>query len=160
MKDGIPALGRRGEGWVAAQIALAAAVISAGSSAGEAWAGPVRPATTVIGSALFVGGGALMAAGALGLGAARSAFPRPREGGALVESGVYARVRHPIYTGMGAGAVGWGLLKASPLALALAVVLAVVLDLKARREEAWLAETYPGYEAYRTRTHRFIPGLY
>ncbi len=40
------------------------------------------------------------------------------------------------------------------------LVLAVVLDLKARREEAWLADRYPDYDAYRAATHRFVPGLY
>lgn len=160
MNNRLPTLGPRGEGWVAVQLALAAAVTGAGLSAGEAWSGPTRTATTVVGSALLVAGAAGMAAGALGLGAARTAFPRPRGGATLIESGPYARIRHPIYAAMGAGAVGWGLLKASPLALILAAVLAVVLDLKARREEAWLSETYPGYSAYRQRTRRFIPGVY
>jgi len=38
--------------------------------------------------------------------------------------------------------------------------LAAWLDLKSRREEAWLRGHYPEYEAYRRRTHRFIPGAY
>src|SRR6266540_1831336 len=44
---------------------------------------------------------------------------------------------------------------------ALFFVLAVLFDLKARREEAWLIERIPEYEAYRARTpRRFVPWLY
>jgi len=32
--------------------------------------------------------------------------------------------------------------------------------LKSRREEAWLTERFPGYDAYRRRTRRFLPGLW
>jgi protein-S-isoprenylcysteine O-methyltransferase Ste14 len=40
-------------------------------------------------------------------------------------------------------------------------VLAVFLDLKARREEAWLGERLDGYEAYRERTPRkLVPFIY
>jgi len=40
------------------------------------------------------------------------------------------------------------------------VVLAVFADLKSRREEAWLAEQFAGYAAYRQRTRRLVPLLY
>ena len=66
----------------------------------------------------------------------------------------------PIYIGLIALAVGWACVTLSPLALVAAATLAVVLDLKARREEAWLATRYPEYPAYQARTHRFIPGVY
>jgi protein-S-isoprenylcysteine O-methyltransferase Ste14 len=38
--------------------------------------------------------------------------------------------------------------------------LAVWMDLKARREEAWLLARYPGYAAYRARSRRFVPRIY
>lgn len=160
MDRSLPSFGSRGEGWVALQLALAGAIGVVGVSRGDAWSGPSRWVTNVAGATLLAAGIVGAAAGAVGLGGALSPFPRPRTGGALVESGIYARIRHPIYASLAAGAIGWGLLEASPPALGLALVLAVVLDLKARREEAWLAETYPGYAAYRARTRRLIPGLY
>jgi protein-S-isoprenylcysteine O-methyltransferase Ste14 len=49
---------------------------------------------------------------------------------------------------------------ASLLALGLALALAVLLDLKARREEVWLREKYPGYAEYAGHTKRFVPGVY
>jgi protein-S-isoprenylcysteine O-methyltransferase Ste14 len=45
-------------------------------------------------------------------------------------------------------------------ALVLTAALALLLDLKARREEAWLLQRLPGYGAYRARTHKFVPGIY
>ena len=57
-------------------------------------------------------------------------------------------------------AAGWGLLRASPLTLVGALVLAVFFDLKSRREEIWLAEKYPEYPDYRTRTRRLLPWIY
>ena len=39
-------------------------------------------------------------------------------------------------------------------------IATVFFDLKARREEALLAETFSGYEAYAARTRRFIPAVY
>jgi protein-S-isoprenylcysteine O-methyltransferase Ste14 len=40
-------------------------------------------------------------------------------------------------------------------------LLAVLFDLKARREEAWLIERFPEYADYRARTpRRFVPWLY
>ena len=73
---------------------------------------------------------------------------------------MYALVRHPIYGGLIAAAVGWASISASLLALLLAVLLAVFLDLKSRREEAWLMDHYAGYPAYLGRTRRFFPYLY
>jgi protein-S-isoprenylcysteine O-methyltransferase Ste14 len=50
----------------------------------------------------------------------------------------------------------WG----SGLALVLAAVLAVFLDAKARREEAWLKEVYPEYTIYAQQVKRLVPGVY
>ena len=72
--------------------------------------------------------------------------------------GIYARARHPIYGGAILLAAGWSLLFATPLGGALTLVLLAFFELKARREEHWLVERYPEYEAYRARTRkRFLP---
>ena len=49
---------------------------------------------------------------------------------------------------------------ASLVTLVLVGLLAVLFDAKSRREEAWLSAAFPGYEAYRARTKRFVPGVY
>ena len=105
--------------------------------------------------------GALIVALSFGrLGENLTAFPKPIEGGQLVQGGLYGRVRHPIYLGVLLGALGWALFRRSPLGLALWLVLALWLNAKSRREETWLAATYPDYRDYQRRTKRFVPWLY
>ena len=101
-----------------------------------------------------------MTAGILVLRSQLTAYPRPVPGGRLIEDGVFGLVRHPMYGGGVIVALGWGLAMASPMALAGAFVLGVFFDLKSRREEAWLAEQFAGYAAYRRRTRRLIPWVY
>ena len=155
----LPALGARGEGWLVIQFGLLI-VIVASAYAGRAWGGEVGAVTSAVGIVLLIAGGTLAVRGIVDLGGALTPFPRPREGGRLIESGAYRLVRHPIYGGLVIGALGWGLFKASPLALLLSVGLLLFFDLKSRREEAWLADEYPGYGEYRNRTRRLIPFLY
>lgn len=158
--SGLPSLGPRGEGWLAIQLLLLVAVVAAGFLLGPNVGGAPRFAAAVAGVVLMLAGLALVAAGARRLEGSLSALPRPTPDGVHVEEGVYRRVRHPIYVGVIASALGYALFMASLAALLMVVLLAVVLDLKARREEAWLVERYPAYAAYMRRTRRFIPGLY
>jgi protein-S-isoprenylcysteine O-methyltransferase Ste14 len=119
-----------------------------------------RVALVAIGVALLLGGLTLGLAGARALGAGLTATPRPKAGAALVDSGVYGVIRHPLYAALILASLGWGIAMARVPALAAAIALAAWLDAKARREERWLVEAHPGYEAYRRRTHRFVPGVY
>ena len=155
----LPDLGRRGEGWVALQVVLLIAVID-GRFAGPPWSGPTRPVGAIAGSALIISGVGLVTAGILRLRRQLTAYPRPVPGGQLIEDGVFGFVRHPMYGGAVIAALGWGLVMASPMALACAAVLGVFFDLKSRREEAWLGEQFVGYAAYRRRTRRLFPRLY
>jgi len=155
----LPNLGQRGEGWVVLQVVLLVTILGAGFL-GPLWAGPARVAGAIAGAAFIAMGIGLVVAGILRLRRQLTAYPRPVAGGRLIEDGVFGLVRHPMYGGGVIAAVGWGLAMASPAALAGAVVLAVFADLKSRREEAWLAEQFADYAAYRQRTRRLIPLLY
>jgi protein-S-isoprenylcysteine O-methyltransferase Ste14 len=157
----IPALGPRGEGWVAAQVALLTLVAVLGAVHLPSVIEQSGALAVVGAGVLLMSLGAWMVVrGVQSLGPSRTAFPYPRDDASLVTSEVYRRVRHPIYIGLIALAVGWACVSLSPLALVTAAALAAVLDLKARREEAWLSERFPDYPAYQARTHRFIPGVY
>jgi protein-S-isoprenylcysteine O-methyltransferase Ste14 len=156
----LPDLGRRGEGWFAIQVGLLVLVLLAGLLAADAWSGVAAQVGWLAGLLLLAAGGGLAAWGLAGLGLGLSPLPRPRDGAELVESGAYGLVRHPVYGGLIIGSVGFGLLTASLLALLLAALLAAFLDLKARREEAWLRDHYAGYAAYMAGTRRLIPWLY
>lgn len=112
------------------------------------------------GAALAATGGWLAYRGIDALGPHLTASPAPTQAASLVVSGIYERVRHPIYAGVILAAVGWAFFVVSPFALLVALLLAGWLDLKSRREEVWLAERFPEYPAYRERTARFLPGVY
>jgi protein-S-isoprenylcysteine O-methyltransferase Ste14 len=129
---------------------------------GVYWPDSVTGVFVVIGLVLILAGFVLLAAAGVSLLVARSTtvFPRPREGAMLADSGVYRRVRHPVYGAVLLIALGWSLAE-SPLGLLPTAALAVVFDLKARVEEAWLEERFAGYSQYRERTpRRFVPGVY
>lgn len=156
----LPELGHRGEGWVVIQAILLVLAALAGLL-GPAWTGALRLASSSIGAVLMGGGLVFLVLAVRHLHGrdALTPLPFPRDDAALVETGVYGIVRHPIYWGTIIGAVGWGLLTASPAALVMAVALFAFFDLKSRREEAWLERRFPGYPAYRARTPRLIPWL-
>jgi protein-S-isoprenylcysteine O-methyltransferase Ste14 len=155
----LPDLGPRGEGWFAVQLALIGAIVGL-AFARVYWPESAADELTVVGIVAIVVGVALFVAGVVSLGPALTPFPRPSDRGGLVDRGVYRIVRHPLYGGVILIALGWSLAE-SPLALAPTAVLAGFLDLKARREEAWLEERYADYRAYADRTrHRFVPWLY
>ncbi len=139
---------------------LLGAIVAAGVVARTAVDGPPFVVALVAGVGLIVGGLALAYLGVRDLGRSLSPMPRPLEGATLVESGAYAHVRHPIYAALILIALGWSVATTSLVALGLTAVLALVLDLKSRREEEWLEERFSGYAAYATRTSRFIPRVY
>jgi len=149
-------MGKRGEGWFLIQLGLFALILL--SSRIGLWVFPTW--LRLLGGVLLVIGGITGTLGILALGRNLSPFPKPIEGGSLVTSGVYGIVRHPIYTGLILGTLGWGLLMSSVLGVILAVVLFLFFDRKSRREEAWLMETYPGYAEYRGRVKKLIPGIF
>ncbi len=156
----LPSLGPRGEGWVLLQFVLLGLVALAGASSGGEPEGLADWVLIGAGFVVGIGGAILVVLGLRDLGRNLTAVPHPRDGAELVESGVYRFVRHPIYGGLIAMAVAWGLMNASLLTLVLTAVLALFFDLKSRREEAWLQERYGGYAEYAQRTHRFFPRLY
>lgn len=160
----IPSLGRRGEGWVALQLACFGLLVAA------IYAGPQDdrsdPAMTgtrqLLGYVFGVLGAVMIGSGIAELRRARAltALPRPREDAALVDRGAYRFVRHPIYGGLILAALGLAVITPWPGTFIAVAVLAIVLDLKRRREELWLLGRYPGYGSYRTRTRALIPFVY
>jgi len=80
--------------------------------------------------------------------------------GPLVSRGVYARVRHPIYSGMLLATAGIAGVTADLLSVAVAAAAAVGLPVQARLEEAFLLSRHPQeYPGYLERTGRFWPRL-
>ena len=155
----LPALGARGGGWVAGQILLVAAVFLS-ALAGRSWSGSYAVVAYLVGGMLLGLGLLLLVGAALQLGTSLTPFPAPRAD-EITTTGAFALVRHPMYGGGILIALGWTTIFASPIGLALTLVLAVFLELKSRREEVWLRERYEDYEAYCRQTpHKLIPLIY
>ena len=164
MPSPLPSLGPRGEGWVALQGVCFALMFAAIAAAPPE---DVRD-TVAVGTRQIAGyivgmiGAVMIGSGVAELRRAQAltTVPYPRNGAHLVERGAFRVVRHPIYGGLIVGAIGLALI--TPwVGTAIAVgLLSIVLDLKRRREEVWLAERYAGYAAYRTRTKALIPFVY
>lgn len=95
----------------------------------------------------------------LHLGRLWSGMMTLREGHRVVDTGPYRLVRHPIYTGLIAAAWMLALIEGAPAALAGALVLTLVMSLKARAEEGFLRRELgaAGYDAYAARTPMLVP---
>jgi protein-S-isoprenylcysteine O-methyltransferase Ste14 len=124
------------------------------------WPESLRGMSVVAGLLVGAAGILLLILSGLQLGANLTIFPRPKADGSLTQSGVYAFVRHPMYSGVLLVALGWTLLRTSIPGLILTLVLGLFFDRKARREEVWLVEKYPDYGAYRKRVRKLIPWVY
>lgn len=85
--------------------------------------------------------------------------PEPRTGGRLVEHGIYAWIRHPMYAALLLLALAAVAVAPGATTVAAAVALAVVLWIKSSIEERRMSAVHPGYAAYRARTRRFVPRL-
>jgi len=157
MKNPDPDTASRGSPWVVAQFAL----MVAGLAAGPIWRAPRHGGLALaIGIALLLLGAWLGLRGKRDLGSERTPFPRPKDDAQLVTTGIYARLRHPLYAAVIALGFAWALLWQSWPAMALATLQIFFFDAKARCEERWLRERFPNYAAYAQRVKRFIPGLY
>ena len=146
----------RGGGWVVIQFLLMITVIVLGTAFHGDW---TRVPLIVAGAFLFLVGACFGIAGVKVLGRNRTAYPRPRDGSDLVQNGIYARVRHPLYTSVMLSSFGWALIWQSSSSFVAALALIPFFYAKARREERWLCAKFPGYAVYARRVPGFIPRL-
>ncbi len=121
------------------------------------WPGIAAPA---IGGALVLAGAWLGIAGVRVLGMNRTPFPEPKPGSQLVTTGIYARVRHPLYASVIALGFGWALIWSSAPALAPAAVQVAFFYSKARLEERLLRERFAEYADYSRRVPSLVPRLF
>jgi protein-S-isoprenylcysteine O-methyltransferase Ste14 len=140
-------------------MGLALVALSAGIF-GPRWPLALGPWPKLLGFFVAVLGLILAVAAGVALGRQLTPLPRPVADGVLLDRGAYALVRHPMYGGVLFLALAFALFT-SPWALFPAAVAFPFLDLKRRREEAWLVERHPAYADYRRRVRRaFIPYLW
>jgi protein-S-isoprenylcysteine O-methyltransferase Ste14 len=154
--------GHRGEWYVVVQgVFFALVALGPRTLPGlPAWSPPWDVLGTVTGLALMAAGGLLALAGVVHLGRNLTALPHPKEDAELVETGAYALVRHPIYSGLILASMGWALWRNGWLTLIYAALLFLFFDIKSRREEKWLAHKFPPYADYQRRVRKLIPLIY
>ena len=143
--------------WVTVQLALLAMLVWAPTWGHLPFLGPLRP----LGLAICFAGLALSAVATFQLRAARSLtpMPSPRAQSELISTGLYARVRHPVYSGLLVWALGMAIAASSLLHFVLFTLLGVFLNAKAAHEEGLLVQKFKAYSDYLTRTPRFIPRI-
>ena len=84
-----------------------------------------------------------------------------KEGHELIQSGPYAWVRHPIYSGLLLATLGSALVVGAYRALLAALLFGLGLTLKARREEKLLSQHFgDAFTQYRQRTGSLVPKLF
>lgn len=147
----------RGGVWVVLQFVLLSAVIFSAVLLRGDWS---HGWMTVSGVALFLVGAGFGIGGARVLGKGRTAFPKPNPDSALIRHGIYARVRHPLYTAVMLLSFGWAFIWQSWIAFAVTVAQVPFFVTKARHEERWLREKFPDYVDYAERVPRFVPRLW
>ena len=124
------------------------------------WPHGAQRTLSTFGAVLAVVGGAIAVWSSRLLGRGFTLFPQPLASGELVDRGPYRVVRHPIYSAGLLIFTGYALY-AGVIALAVTAALGVVWALKARVEEGFLRERYPGYADYASRVRfRLVPFVY
>ena len=154
--------GKQGQWYVVIQAVLFALVLFGPRSiAGiPGWPQDWKWPCLLAGGVVTLTGAWLVFFGAFSLGRNLTPLPHPKDDAALVVTGAYRLVRHPIYGGIIISAYGWSLLVQSLLTLAYATLLFFFLDLKSRREERGLRQKFPDYLPYSQQVRRLIPFLY
>jgi protein-S-isoprenylcysteine O-methyltransferase Ste14 len=147
----------RGRGWVIGQFILIGCILISGFLTLGINRGGL--ASTIVGGGLIILGIYCLVVAFRHLGNNLTAYPKPLDDGQLVTTGIYAIVRHPIYTGLLSACMGVVIISQSSIC-GCVVALVLLLNQKANREEGFLTARFPDYPAYRTHTHKFIPFIW
>ena len=92
-----------------------------------------------------------------GAGDSPKVSPEPKTHVPLVQTGIYSRIRHPIYTGVICIGIGAGLAHGHPVVLLIALAFIPFFTYKSMFEERLLQQQYADYDAYMQHTGRFLP---
>jgi len=125
---------------------------------------PPHPTWPLYGAGIAVGllGMAIRFIGKRTLGEFFTVRVQLQEGHRIVDQGIYARVRHPLYSGFILEWMAPPLLFGSPIGFLFTTLpITIALLLRIPREEALLTEAFgESYREYMRRTKRLIPGVW
>lgn len=128
----------------------------------EHWSRPTHPGwpMVLIGASLAAAGVAIRVVCHYQLAGGFSPFVELAPEHQLIDTGLYRRVRHPMYLGTLLMLVGLPLLLASRVAGGCAAVATVGLVVRITKEERLLRDQLPGYAEYMQHTWRVLPGMW
>ena len=86
-----------------------------------------------------------------------SPFPTPKEGGTLIQTGLYKYIRHPIYSGIILTTIGFGIFDESIWKMGIGFLLWILFYFKSKYEEQLLLARFTGYKMYAENSYRFFP---
>ncbi len=143
--------GRKGKVLVFLQFSAIAGLLKVGVDVGISLTGWI-----LIGLSALCGFAALMA-----MRKSRfSIFPVPHQESVLISSGVYAVLRHPMYTAVLLFCLGCIIQTPQLWLFIIWIGLLMVLVLKIQLEEKLLIAKFSGYAEYSKRTYRLLPFIW
>lgn len=113
-----------------------------------------------IGVGSLVVGAFIVIVSVLQLNVSLSPFPSPLPKSKLIVSGIYKYIRHPIYTGIFMGFIGFSIIADSGYKLLISAILLLLFYFKSIYEEKRLMLVFPDYDLYRQKTGRFFPRFF
>lgn len=154
-----PLVGSRGEVYVIIQFILLLLFVIMPPWPGSWWTS-ISFLTAIPAGVMFALSAYAGFSGLLALGANLTPFPRPKENATLVQSGIYALIRHPLYLCLLLFACGWAIFFSSLLHLFGLIILFFFFNRKADFEEAFLSDTFTDYADYRKQSYKLLPFVY
>jgi protein-S-isoprenylcysteine O-methyltransferase Ste14 len=154
--------GAKGELLVVIQIALVALFVLIPVWPDFSDCDLYRQLTLLRWSSLVTGmlaGAMLVIGGVTGIRRYLTPLPYPVENNRLVDTGVYALVRHPLYSAQLLATASWTIYTLSLSHLIVTIASYIFFSHKASKEEAWLTERHPEYRDYASRVGKFVPGV-
>ena len=155
-----PQAGQRVQEPLRYMLAVAWWTVIFGSVLGYALWPISQESITAAGSLLMILGSGLRVWSVHTLGRYYSGHIETWTGQTVVQTGPYRVLRHPGYAGSMLQIIGLPLVLNAYGILLLSMTVAGLFIFRLLKEEAWLLENLPGYEAYRQRTWRLIPGVW
>jgi protein-S-isoprenylcysteine O-methyltransferase Ste14 len=119
---------------------------------------PHTPEVRWTGVAIMIVGLAIAVWARVHLGSNWSGVVTLKEGHELIRTGPYRNIRHPIYTGILIGFLGNAIVNGQVRGLIAVAIIWASFFIKARREEAFLAQEFgPKFDEHTQRTGMFLP---
>ena len=109
---------------------------------------------------LFIAAGiAIIVVSILQLNKNLSPFPTPKENSELITTGLFSKIRHPIYSGILLLAFSFALYQNSGFKILISFFLLILFYFKTRYEEKQLSLKFPEYKNYKRTAGRFFPKI-